>query len=79
MGPLAFTFYIAPLSNIITAHNIKFMICADNIQLYIDFEPSDRQSAIERLELCIADIKSWAIANKLKFNDSKTEIIQFTS
>ena len=24
MGPLAFTFYIAPLSNIITAHNMKF-------------------------------------------------------
>ena len=29
--------------------------------------------------MCIADIKSWAIANKLKFNDSKTEIIHFTS
>ena len=54
MGPLAFTFYIAPLSNIITAH-IKFMIYADDIQLYIDFEPSDLQSAIERLELCLAD------------------------
>ena len=79
MGPLASTFYIAPLSNIITAHNIKFMIYADDIQLYIDFEPSDRQSAIERLELCIADIKSWTTANKLKFNDSKTEIIHFTS
>ena len=52
---------------------------ADDIQLYIDFEPSDRPSAIERLELCIADIKSWAIANKLKFNDRKTKIIHFTS
>ena len=61
------------LSDIITAHNMKCMIYADDIQLYIDFEPSDRPSAIERLELCIADIKSWAIANKLKFNDSKTE------
>ena len=75
IGPLAFTFYIAPLSNIITVHKI----CADDIQLYIDFELSDSQSAIEGLELCIVDIKSWAIANKLKFNDSKTEIIHFTS
>ena len=46
---------------------------ADGIQLYIDFEPFDRQSAVWNCTLYIADIKSLVNANKLTFNNSKTE------
>ena len=55
------------------------MIYADDIQLYLSFDSLDRTIAIERLESCVADVKSWAINNKLKCNDAKTEVIHITS
>ena len=55
------------------------MIYADDKQLYLSFDSLDRAIAIERLESCVADVKSWAINNKLKFNNAKTEVIHITS
>ena len=34
--------------------------------------------AIEKLNLCISDIRTWMIKNKLKINDSKTEFLVLT-
>ena len=35
--------------------------------------------AVDKLESCTTDVRSWAIHNKLMLNDSKTEIIHFRS
>ena len=79
IGAPAFTFYTSPISDIISAHHLNHMMYADDIQIYIDFKPSETLSAIQRLEACVADVKSWATNNKLKFNDSKTEILHISS
>jgi hypothetical protein len=34
---------------------------------------------MRRIEACVKDIKAWAVANKLKFNDVKTEVLHVTS
>lgn len=78
-GPICFILYTAPLENIITAHGLSCMKYADDSQLYINFNAKNQQSALGKIENCITDIKSWMSSNFLVLNDSKTEIIHFTS
>ena len=78
-GPLLFTLYSAPLQDIIESHGIKCIFYADDSQLYLVFNPEDRDRALQKLEACIADIRAWCAANKLVLNDNKTELIHFAS
>ena len=48
---------------------------ADDIQVYM---PLSHPCDIERLELCVRDVYAWLTRNKLKFNSSKTELLQIT-
>ena len=41
------------------------------------FKSNGRPS--KRLEDCIRDVKAWTISNRLLLNDSKTEVVQFSS
>ena len=79
MGAPLFTFYSAPISDVIKSHNINHIMYADDTQLYLLFHPSEREAAINKIEKCITDIKTWAVANKLQFNDKKTEVLHITS
>ena len=79
-GPFDFIMYSAPLSDVINAHhNIHHVIYADDTQLYLTMESTHQSEAVNKLESCISDVRSWAIQNKLMLNDSKTEIIHFHS
>ena len=55
------------------------MMYADDTQLYLLLSPTELSTITRRLELCVLDVKSWAVKNKLKFNDDKSEVIHFTS
>ena len=53
---------------------------ADDHQLYLAFNPESQQNemdAIQCLEACIADIRTWMLTHRLKINDSKTEFLLF--
>ena len=55
---------------------------ADDLQLYLSFEPTDqvtRDEAIRWVEACLKDILSGMQANMLKQNTDKTEVTIFTS
>ena len=55
------------------------MLYADDTQVYTVFDPTDRDNAIFRMNNCLRDIRTWAARNKLTLNDSKTEMVHFTS
>ena len=74
-GAPGFTYYSAPLSDVIKQHGLDHVNYADDTQVYLIFEPGNHDSKIEVLERCIRDIKAWAVLNKMKFNDDKTEIL----
>ena len=43
------------------------------------FDPADRDAVISRVNKCLQDIITWSARNKLTLNDSKTEVIHFSS
>ena len=69
LGPQLFTMYTAPLGDIIEAHGINYMTYADDTQLYVVLNRSERSTAISKLEQCVHDVKAWSIQNKLMLND----------
>ncbi|PIK42144.1 ORF2-encoded protein [Apostichopus japonicus] len=79
LGPLLYTLYVAPLHDLIISANMQTGIYADDIQLFTSFHPDHCSDAIQKIQNCIADVKSWAISNNLFINDSKTEILHATS
>ena len=80
MGPLDFVLYTGPLSDVIRAHkDIQYVIYADDTQLYLVLKPCEQSQAIKKLEASIADVRAWAINNKLMLNDAKTENVHVNS
>ena len=60
-------------------HCINYHIYADDTKFYIKCDLSDPSIALEKINLCISDIRTWMIKNKLKISDSKTEFLMLTS
>ncbi len=75
LGPLLFTAYTAPLSDIADKHGLSVHMYADDTQPYISFKPGldmQEEEAVSSLENCVTDIRKWMHANKLVLNDDKT-------
>ena len=62
-----------PIGSILRHHGIDYHIYADDTQLYITFDLSDPTFALDNINLCISDLRTWMIKHNLKINDSKTE------
>ena len=77
LGPVLFTLYTAPLEDILEKHGVNFMLYADDTQLYITCKCPF--SVIANLEECIDEIRLWMCDNLLMLNDSKTEVMLFSS
>ena len=66
----------------IKRHGISYHMYADDVQLYISFDPKDPRSiasSLGALSACIDSMKTWMHENYLKLNDSKTEFFVATS
>ena len=71
LGPVMFTLLTTPLQRILKRHGIKYHKYADDLQLFVIFEPNipgDRERAVAQITY------RW-----LKLNDEKTEMIIFIS
>ena len=79
MGPIEFCIYTLPLGAILRFHKINYHIYADDSTLYCSFQLDSPDEAIEAMNDCLRDIRSWMIKNKLKINDDKTEFLLVTS
>ena len=63
-------------------YNVFYHKYADDIQLYVIFDPSvpgDRGRAIRRMEACDKEIRLWMASRWLNLNDDKTELAIFMS
>ena len=82
LGPILFNLFMSPLGGICQAQRISFAGYTDDTQNHMSFRPLNNSSqphiaCINKLELCLEDIRSWMQVNFLKLNESKTEFIIF--
>jgi hypothetical protein len=78
LGQILYLLYSSPLADILRRHNMLFHFYADDTQLYTSFacnDEHDLSSTAQRIEDCLADIKTWMLLNKLKLNGDKTELL----
>ena len=77
LGPLLFVLYVSKLFEIVEHHLPDVHAYADDSQLYVSFKPDleNQSAAIEAMQKCISDVRRWMLADRLKLNDDKTEIV----
>ena len=76
LGSVLFTMYSASIAGIARSHGLRVQLYANDIQLYISFTPGTAAGIVHPIERCVAEIKTWLIAHKLKLNDDKTVIMK---
>ena len=62
-------------SNPIQSHGLNYVEYAADTQVYALFDVSDPEVALNRLNSCFSDIRTWMLQNKLKINDGKTKFL----
>ena len=67
--------YTKNLENIAHKYNIKIMMYADDSQLYFSFQNTSTTFAMNNINDCLIEIKSWMNKNFLKMNDDKTKLM----
>jgi len=76
LGPLLFSLYLAPVSDIAAANHVSIHQYADHIQTYIAIQPQCFD-ILSQLINCTEDITHWFLENVLLLNASKTEAVVF--
>ena len=75
LGPVLFTLYSQPLSDVIDAHGCHFHKYADDTELSKGSTPDQFCEVQSAVQSCIDDVLSWMNSNCLKLNTDKTELM----
>ena len=78
LGPKLFSLYTYPLHRVIQDNGMLFHLYADDVQLYLSFNPkcsSSTDGIIQTIEACTASVSAWMRSHYLKLNNDKIEII----
>ena len=75
LGPVLFTLYSQPLSDVISVHNCDYHKYADDTELSKSAPPDQFLSVQSCIQTCIDDVLLWMNSNKLKLNTDKAEVM----
>ena len=65
LGPILFTLYSQPFSNIIQKHQFDYHKCADDTEYQKAAPLSDFSQVSRETTACVADVKVWMNKSKL--------------
>ena len=75
LGPILFTLYMSPVSEIPKRHGLSSLLYADDTQLYLSFHHTEFAQSVHIIQKCLLDIKKWMSENFLMLNQEKTEVL----
>ena len=75
LGPILYVLYTSPLGDIVRSHGLSCHFYADDTQLNCSFKLHDQAASVQAIESCLNDIDAWMLANMLKLNRDKTELL----
>ena len=78
IGPQVFTYYSHAIGQIIRKHSIQYHIYADDVQLFLTFDPNlpgDSACALFKPDCCMKELQTWMVANKLMMNPDKNRVL----
>ena len=75
LGPLLFSLYTSPISQIFTKASILYYLYADDMQIYISFSPNQSYDSPSLLSSTLDEVYAWLTSNSLSVNPSKTEFL----
>jgi hypothetical protein len=79
VGPVMFTLYNSPIHDIAVHHGISDQYYADDAQQHKTFKLTvdgvEQRIAYAALSNCIGETRQWMSANRMKFNESKTDAL----
>ena len=71
LGPLLFTLYTSPLSQVISKFNVTHHLYANDTQINLAVDSRNFDSSIEELTECLKSVQEWMDGVKLKLNPKK--------
>ena len=78
LGPLFYILYVKNVEQILQQNGVEASLYADDVQLYVKFKPELINNAVEIVEKCVKEIKTWMNSCFLKLNPEKTMMKLFT-
>ena len=75
LGPLLFTMYVYPLTDVFIENNMPYHTYADDNQLHPSCPPKEFSKMTTDLSNCSDKVDHWMTVNKLKKNNDKTEMM----
>ena len=77
LGPLLYILYTSEIEDIVLEHGLKIITYADDCQIYMTLNNSDKNVSEMTLKTCLDKIKIWMDENFLKLNEDKTLVKMF--
>ena len=77
LGPLLFSLFTTPRSDVISSFDVKFHRYADDMQIYLAANKDSLSKAILDLVGCTDAVYEWLLHNALAVNPDKSEVAMF--
>ena len=75
LGPILFTLYSQPFSNIIQKHQFDYHKYADDTEYQKEAPLSDFSQVSRETTACVPNVKVWMNKDKFKLHDEKAELL----